>query len=83
MTGIPDMGDLFAESGVAAYEPPPPPEPGPDTCPECGHEESHNPKTGFCWKSTSNPRSGWHCKHCCVRAWPLVTKEIPDEEGTS
>ena len=34
-------------------------------CPDCG-EERHNPRTGFCWLSKSrNPRSGFHCKHCC------------------
>lgn len=36
-----------------------------DPCPDCG-KPKHNPQTGFCWKSTSrNPRSGFHCNHCC------------------
>lgn len=34
-------------------------------CPECG-KVAHNPKTGYCWKSTQRPPKGWHCKFCCV-----------------
>lgn len=36
------------------------------TCPDCG-KTPHNPKTGFCWLSTSrSPRAGFHCTHCCT-----------------
>jgi len=47
-------------------------------CPDCG-QQPHNPRTGFCWKSTArSPRGGFHCDHCCARPGAPPPADDPD-----